>query len=76
MATAVSDSQLSKKNHRTTAMEGLKAHLTRSSGSGRCPPPRPDRHHSAAMSAWEARSAGNPAVFVAHTFSATAVVTN
>ena len=76
MATAASDSQLSGEYHHTTDMETLKAHRTRSSGSGDCPPSRRSRRRAAAMSAWDARSVKNSAVFMADTFSATVVVTN
>ena len=76
MATATSDSQLSDENHYTTDMESLKAHQTPSSGAGGCPPSRRRIRRAATMAAWDARSAKNSAVFMAETFSATAVVTN
>ena len=52
------------------------AHDRRSSGSGGSPPSRRSRQRAASMSASALRAAKKSAVFMAETFSATAVATN
>ena len=68
MATASSESQLSGRCNHTIRMESPKPNPTLSSGASGCPPSLRSGQHAAAMSAWDARSMINSAVFMSISF--------